>query len=221
MEENNLSLSMSQSITAECSDLVSSIAEVTLDSVIEDGLLREIPVISSAISIYKIGTSLRERHGIIKLYRFVKALNNGLQDEQQREKYILEFQRDQKTRNKELSYLLILLDKYIALDKPKMLAKVYLAYLNASITWLDVMKYSEVIDRLLPGDMERLEEGIKENVDYQKVDDGILRLVALGLMVSFPNGTKYENQTMFFSDGRAQNYTWTKFGEVFVDILKA
>lgn len=38
MDENNLSFSMSQSITEECSELVSSIAEVTLDSVLEDGL---------------------------------------------------------------------------------------------------------------------------------------------------------------------------------------
>ena len=33
MDENNLSCSMSQSITEECSELVSSIAEATLDPV--------------------------------------------------------------------------------------------------------------------------------------------------------------------------------------------
>ena len=102
---------MSQSITEECSELVSSIAEVTLDSVLEDGLLKDIPIIASAISIYKLGTSLRERHEILKLYHFVKALNNGMQDEQQREKYILNFQKDQKIRNKELAYLMVVLDK--------------------------------------------------------------------------------------------------------------
>lgn len=45
MDKNNLSFSMSQSITEECSELVSSIAEVTLDSVLEDGLLKDIPII--------------------------------------------------------------------------------------------------------------------------------------------------------------------------------
>ena len=59
-------------------------------------MLKDIPIIASAISIYKLGTSLRERHEILKLYHFVKALNNGMQDEQQREKYILNFQKDQK-----------------------------------------------------------------------------------------------------------------------------
>ena len=76
MDENNLSFSMSQSITEECSELVSSISEVTLDSVLEDGLLKDIPIIANAISIYKLGTSLRERHELLKLYHFVKSLNN-------------------------------------------------------------------------------------------------------------------------------------------------
>ena len=38
-------------------------------------------------------------------------------------KYILNFQKDQKIRNKELVYLMVVLDKYINLDKPQMLAK--------------------------------------------------------------------------------------------------
>lgn len=219
MDEDNLSFSMSQSITEECSELVSSIAEVTLDSVLEDGLLKDVPIIASVISIYKLGNSLRERHEILKLYHFVKSLNNGMQDEQQREKYILNFQNDQKSRNKELAYLMVVLDKYINLDKPQMLAKTYLSYLNGKITWEEVMKYSEVIDRLLPGDVELLAVGMRENVNYQNVDDGILRLVALGLMVSFPDKTEYNNHTIAIADGRDQNYMWTKFGETFVNIL--
>ncbi len=219
MDKNNLSYSMSQSITEECSRLVSTIAEVTLDSVLEDGLLKDIPIISSTISIYKIGTSLRERHGIMKLYRFVEALNNGMQDEQEREKYILDFKNNQESRDKELAYLLIVLDKYINLDKPQMLAKTYLSYLNGEITWNDVMKYSEVIDRLLPGDIEVLAMGKREKVNYQNVDDGNLRLVALGLMVAFPDKTEQKNQTIVIADGRDQNYMWTKFGETFVNIL--
>lgn len=219
MDENNLSFSMSQSITEECSELVSSITEVTLDSVLEDGLLKDIPIITSAISIYKLGTSLRERHELLKLYHFVKSLNNGMQDKQQREKYILNFQNDQKIRNKELAYLMVVLDKYINLDKPKMLAKIYLSYLNGEITWNEVKKYSEVIDRLLPGDVELLMVGMRNNVNYQNVDDGILRLVALGLMVSFPDKTELKNGTMVISDGRDHNYMWTKFGETFVNIL--
>lgn len=204
--KNDLSFSMSQSITEECSELVSSIAEVTLDSVLEDGLLKDIPIIASAISVYKLGASLRERHELMKLYYFVKLFNNGMQDEEQREKYILNFQNDQKIRNKELAYLMVVLDKYINLDKPQMLAKIYLSYLNGEIT-------------LLPGDVELLAVGMRENVNYRNVDDGILRLVALGLMVSFPDKTETKDETIVIADGRNQNYMWTKLGETFVNIL--
>ena len=155
----------------------------------------------------------------MKLYYFVKSFNNGMQDEEQREKYILNFQNDQKIRNKELAYLMVVLDKYINLDKPQMLAKIYLSYLNGEITWEEVMKYSEVIDRLLPGDVELLAVGMRENVNYRNVDDGILRLVALGLMVSFPDKTETKDETIVIADGRNQNYMWTKFGETFVNIL--
>lgn len=185
---------MSQSITTECSELFSPIAELTLDSVLEDGFLKDIPLISSVISIYRIGTSLRERYGIVKLAHFVDALNRGLHDEQQRKKYIKDFQSNQKTRNKELTYLLVVLDKYINLEKPRMLAKIYLSYLNSAITWIDVMKYSEVIERLLPGDVELLAEGRRENVNYQEIDDGVLRLVSLGLMVDYSDSAEYSRR---------------------------
>lgn len=55
------------------------------------------------------------------------------------------------------------------------------------------MKYSEIIDKLLPGDIELLAVGMRENVNCQNVEDGILRHGALGLMVSFPDKTEYNN----------------------------
>ena len=61
--------------------------------------------------------------------------------------------------------------------------------------------------------------GMRENVNYHNVDDGILRLVALGLMVSFPDKTETKNETIVVADGRDQNYMWTKFGKTFVNIL--
>ena len=54
---------------------------------------------------------------------------------------------------------------------------------------------------------------------FPNVDDGILRLVALGLMVSFPDKTETKNETIVVADGRDQNYMWTKFGKTFVNIL--
>ena len=48
---------MSQSITEECSEIASPTLEVNFDSFLEDSLLKNIPIIASATSIYKLGTS--------------------------------------------------------------------------------------------------------------------------------------------------------------------
>ncbi len=39
----------------------SDLLEAGLDSIMEDGLLKEIPVISSAVSLFKIGNDIRRR----------------------------------------------------------------------------------------------------------------------------------------------------------------
>lgn len=108
-------------------------------------------------------------------------------------------------------------------DKPRLLAKVFLAflaYLERRISWEDVQKYSEVIDRLLPGDREILVAGKQENINYSDVNDGLLRLTALGLMIAYQNHTKVEEKTLLLADARIQNYMRTKFGDIFADIIQ-
>lgn len=214
----DLSRQFSESITKECADFFEPIVEVGFDSLLDEGIVQKIPFVSSVVSAFHFGKMVHERYATLKLYSFIGDFNKGICDERQRDKYISIFQNDTKRRNRELTYLLIILDRYIAWNKPQLLAKTYLAYLNETITWGDFMKYAEIIDRLLPGDLELLKEGMKQNVDYQDVGDGMLRLVSLGLMVSFPDTSKVEGTKLILANGNVQNYKWTKIGETFVEI---
>lgn len=60
----DLSSAMQNSITEDVNNVLTNIGEIALDSVVEDGLLKDIPIISTVINIYKIGTSLKERYYI-------------------------------------------------------------------------------------------------------------------------------------------------------------
>ena len=62
MTENPLAISFGETLTAEVSGCVTDFAEIGLDSVMEDGLLKEIPFLSTAVSVYRIGKSIHERH---------------------------------------------------------------------------------------------------------------------------------------------------------------
>lgn len=132
MEEKSLSLSFGDSLTKEISDCVGKFVEVGIDSIMEDGLLKDIPFISTAISIYRIGKSVQECHHIKKLASFLEEIQNEVVDEADRQKYRKKFQGNKAFRDQELEYVLILIDRYIGYEKPQMLAKLYLAYLDGT-----------------------------------------------------------------------------------------
>ena len=62
MEEQSLALSFSNSLTEEVSGITGEYVELGLDALVEDGLFKDIPIVSTAVAVYRIGKSIRERH---------------------------------------------------------------------------------------------------------------------------------------------------------------
>ena len=231
MKDKSLSISFADSLAEESIACISGYAEIGLDAVMEDGILKDIPIISTAISLYKIGSSIKERHNLKKLLIFLNEINNGIIDEEKRQEYQNKFQSNEKFRNQEIEYLLVLIDRYIDYDKPQMLAKLYLAYLDGTIIWEELTMYAEVIDRFLLLDCKFLISESDAYKTYRNIGaEPILRLVALGLMV------EDIGQTLFVDDGRGglsitstsmersknkeRIYKKTEFGEKLATILR-
>lgn len=231
MDEQSLALSFGDSLTEEVSGCVGEFVEIGIDSVLEDGLLKEIPFISTAVSIYRIGKSIRERHHVAKLAVFLNEINKGVADESERQEYREKFQSNEKFRNQELEYTMILIDRYIGFEKPQMLAKLYLAYLQGAIMWIELTMYAEVIDRFLPGDYNLLASDAEKFITYHNAGaEALLRLMAMGL-VAEKGGSQ-----LFTDDGHGgwavttasmnrakmqmKEYKRTEFGEQLTHILK-
>ena len=219
--ENNLSTALSNSISNEVETTATALLEVGLDSIMDDGLIKEVPILSTAISLYKIGSSIKERHQVKKLASFVMALNNGITDEETQKYYRDAVKDNPKRRDQELEYILILIDRYIHSDKAEMLAKLYLNYLNGSIDWNTFSKASEVLDRMLPGDFQELENRFWLDLDDLYVSDSLLRLVSLGLVISHNKGTHVANTvgTLIIPDSTIKDYELTEFGSAFLRCL--
>lgn len=217
-----LSLALSNSISGETLSSTADLLEVGLDSIMNDGLLKDIPVLSTAVSLYKIGRSLYERHYLKKLAGFVYALNQDVIDEKKREYYRKKITDNPESRNKELEHILVLIDRYIHVNKAELLATFYLSYLDGSISWLEFSKCAEIIDRLLPGDLEMLKEGAKQEINDDYVSDSLLRMEGLGLYVSHSRGvtiTEIGEDGIDFPDSKVKSYELTSFGKLFADHL--
>lgn len=222
MEEQSLALSFRSSLTEEVSGIAGEYLELGLDALVEDGLFKDIPIVSTAVAVYRIGKSIREKHHVAKLISFLNEINNGITDAEKREEYREKFASNEKFRNQELEYILILTDRYIGFDKPQMLAKLYLAYLDEIINWMTFIKYAECIDRFLPGDQLVLDSTEIEKAQYNDNYDAVSRLEALGLI-----GRKvevvpiYHEQEQNLELKNSDEYTLTGFGWKLKQILES
>ena len=107
-----------------------------------------------------------------------------------------------------------------------MLAKLYLSYLDGIITWLELTKYSEVIDRFLPDDFNTLIAYDTFKTERDINTDAIQRLIALGLFVEDFRATLIKNEEGTVTidppellEKRERNYTRTEFGNKFAGLF--
>lgn len=216
---NSLVSSLMKSIKPNVSSIVGDFLEIGIDSLCDDGLLRDIPFVSTVASVFQIGQTIRDKHSILKLAAFIEQINNSIVDEDELEKYKVKFECDEDLRNNELSYLLILIDRYVGADRPKMLAKLYLAYLRNELEWLEFISYAEVIDRLLPSDYELLAGNGIQDVEYSAIVSGYLRLEALGIMVDYGKNVAFNMGSFSVTGGNKKSFALTSFGKKLAQIL--
>ena len=196
------------------------ISDAAIDWLRNDEGLRNIPFVSQAVAVFHLLDSVRERHNVRKLATFIQTVADGSCDEKKRKKYLAKWHADKNKRYTELEHLIVIIDRFLHKDMARMLARVYLAYLEERLDWQEVLSYSAVIDRLLPGDFEALKQGNRVNVQFGDAEDTVLRLVGLGLMVA--HGRSAETPvmgTIAIPDNSNSDYNLTSFGKLFLDII--
>ena len=114
-----------------------------------------------------------------------------------------------------------MIDRYISYDKPQMLAKLYLAYLEMRINWNEFSMYASVIDQLFPVDIDLL---CTADFDAIKQDDNqidsVLRLLSVGIVSqNVGTTTEHDESTGVLSINDRMGYTFSKFGLKFKDIM--
>lgn len=202
-------------------------SEAILDNFMNDGILKEIPIIKYAVSVYNIVDDIKGRFFLHKLKKFIDCFNSGNVTEEdiekQRRKFLI------KNRDNELSYISIIVDRYLDIEKPKLLAKMYLAYLDQSITWNEFCAYSEIINTLLRMDIKFIIENETVTTHNNQITSELLRLTGSGLM------SGYQNDSPFKDNGRGgiaifpnsynrviskeRVFSRTEFGETFIRII--
>lgn len=224
MESNNLPGALCDSIANEAENAIADILEVGLDSVLDDGLLKDIPLLSTVISVYKIGHSIKERHYIKKLAEFIQALKKGIAEKDQVKVFRDRILQDQKRSRDELEYILILVDRYIGYGKPTVIAKLYLAFLDGELNWEEFSMYSEMTDHLFMNDLEFLrKEG--NQIIPEISSDAALRLTSMGLLFEVRDIGEFSinnaGHLLYKTDAEKNEkiFSRTAFGTKYIEII--
>lgn len=139
-------------------DTAMDLSEIGIDSLLDDSIFKEIPIVKTIYGVAKTGFAIREKHMLKKTLVFINQLNNnGLSNE----KYI-EYKEKLKNKDefafKELEYALIIIDRYVELNKNIILANLYFNYIDKKTDWNQFQELSIIVDNIFLSDLEELEK---------------------------------------------------------------
>lgn len=228
-KDNSLSTSFGSSITNNLQDPLMDTAEIVLDSALNDGVLKDIPVVKYVVSAYKLIDDIRGRFYLRKLEKFIFSFNAGIATDEEIKEYRAKF--SGKNRDSELSYILVLIDRYVDMDKPAIMAKLFLSYLDGAINWNEFCAYSEILDKILSSDLVYLCQKDSYTIYNNQFPSELLRLTGVGLMYSYQNDSILESDghggvAVFASafsrvENKERKFFLTEFGQKFKSIIQS
>lgn len=183
------------------SNVVLEFAELGIDSILEEGFAKSIPIVGMLIGAAKTGQNLHDRNLLRQTLEFIKAFNAGTIDQKKLDAYRKKIKENPKKAEGELGRALILLNQNVDIYKSRILGNLYRHFVLADITWDDFCELSDVTNRMFVSDIELLRKIQSGEITESKMCEGyrVERLSAVGLIDAI------QNEIMFSTSGGYTN----------------
>lgn len=205
-------------IRSNALELSADLLEPVVDAVLDDSVLREIPILGSVIKFARLGRSVSDHIFLTKIRRFLSGLGKLTGDE--RERFARELENDPKTAERLGQSLALTIDAMNDLEKAPILALVFAAYVRGEITIGELLRLNSAVNLAMAEDLwlfagiERGAESLVE-VDHRKRLAAMRALRITGL-------TEISDSAWQFSKHKSYiNNAVTPAGETLIEILKA
>ncbi len=168
------------------SDACVDMAELGIDSLLDDSVFKSVPIVSLLVGIGKTAQNLHDRNLLKQTIKFINTFNEKSITPDKLQKYKEHLYSNPKFAEEELGRVLITLNSNVDLKKSEILARFYRAYVEQQINWDTFCELSEVTSRMFVSDIKLLFAVYNKQVSdtaqcpvYQAD-----RLIALGLLNS-------------------------------------
>lgn len=185
--------------------LATDYTELGLDSILDDGVTKDIPILRTCVSLARVGLNIRDKLYTKKIFDFLCQISNTTQE--QREDFIWKYCQD--IRRFENAVLLIL-EQADSIEKSTLIGKIFRACILDKINYDEALKLSSMVNRVFWGDLKELINNV--NV---KIDEHNQSLVMAGLFI-ITDSPGFRGHYDF----GGIKYKITKYGECLIQIAK-
>jgi hypothetical protein len=153
MEQDNIQNSFNITlIDSNLENLGIDISELAIDNVLKDGLLKDIPIVSTIINLSRLGANVHDRLFLKKLLSFlnkIESIPSG-----KRKEVIKNIESSKKYRMKVGEKLLYIIDTCEDYEVSELVGFLFKAFIEEKITYDDFLKSSSVLKKLNIGDFK-------------------------------------------------------------------
>ncbi|AOT08751.1 hypothetical protein [Pseudoalteromonas luteoviolacea] len=131
--------------------VTAGLAEVALDSLLEKGVLKDIPIIGSILGLGKAAVTIKDQLFLKKLITFLSETSTV--DVEKRNEVISKIESSGKYRVSVGEKLLYIIDRCDDFEKAELVSKVFSAFLNNKMTYDQFLRCTVAIDKVFLTDL--------------------------------------------------------------------
>jgi hypothetical protein len=169
--QNNFDL-LGESIRSNSLIKISSdLFEVGLDTFLEDGILKDIPIIGTIVGLTKAGIGIRDKLFAKKILKFLFEIKDIPFEE--RKDFIEKINSDPSYATKVGESILLIIDKLDDFKKAELIGKLFVYSVNGTIDYETFLRLSIIIERCFISDLSKLKlfyNGQHDQVTYFEKD---------------------------------------------------
>ena len=150
MESKALVKTLSRELVSPTLDVAQDYAELGLEELLDSPIVEHVPVIKTAIALYKTGLAIRERYFAKKLLVFLKEFHSGETQNSDAQEFRVRLDRDESFRDRVVEHLLVMIDRFVGVEKSNVLGLLFRAHVNGAFDWDAFVGASMSLDMLQP-----------------------------------------------------------------------
>ncbi len=152
MKKNSIESSFKDSIASdEVIGVIKDIGELTLDGLLDDGIIKDVPILGTLHSLYKLGVGLKERHHYKKIAAFLSQLSDIPKD--QRDAFLKKMDEEKDYEESTFEKILYILDRLDETAKAEITGNLFKLYVMEVISKERFYRMTSIVERAFLQDL--------------------------------------------------------------------